>query len=802
MGVRDLFWNLVARDQTGAAFSSVRKNLLGIDGVALGLSNRLTGIGHGLKRMGIGMSIATAPIALAFRGLIGSAGDFEQSMNRLSAVSGVTGDAFDSMRGQAKTLGTETRFSANEAADGMTFLAMAGFDANQILAATPGVLQLAAAANLELAESADIVSNVLTGYRLSAYEVGRANDVMIATTTGSNTNLLQLGDAFKYVGPVAKAVGLEFELTAAIIGKFGDAGIQGEMAGTSLRGALTRLLNPTREVNSALSGLGISVNDASGALLPFDEILRRLEPHADNAGAMMKIFGQRAGPAMIALLSQGTAGIFEFQEALENAGGTAEDIANKQMEGLRGRLLELNSAWQGLGIAIGDSGVLDTVTAMIEKVTEFTRSLSEANPALLRFGTIIGGFAVVAGPVILTLGALSLALGAISLPVTAVVAGITALGGAMAYFWPEAEKTTSATDTLTLALGDEITQSQILAQRLGTNTAMTVAGGKAALGAARDRYKHVAAIIAENRALAVSSDAYAGLTTKITDQQNVLNSLGFPAIDAATARHADAFEDAQLRLVGLLNERQKLLDSDEASAEQLKLTTENIKALEEALASAEGGVVKFGDSLLTPIVPAERLGGGLKGLKGDINKIPKSLEEATDAFDGFGKETTGLLKDVFSDGKVTMDDFGDFVNSWGASLLDRLLSNVFDPIADGLDGLFDKMLNGGGGSGGGGMLSGLAGGISGGIGNFFSGLFGLDTGGELSVGGRNGIDRNVAAFKVTAGETVKVVKRGGSDGSGPVNVYIQTPDPGAFNASKGQISAQIARAVGRGSRFA
>lgn len=816
MGIRDMFFAINARDDTARAFAGVKGNLRQVDGMFATLDVRLARSGASMSRLGAGLGVAMAPAALAMGNLIRGAGDFEASVNRLGAVSRANAGDLQALEDQARDLGSTTKFSAGQAADGMSFLAMAGFEANEILAATPGVLQLATAANMDLADSADIVSNVLTGYGLAADQVGRANDVMVATMTRSNTDLRQLGDAFKYVGPLARATGTDIELTAALLGKLGDAGIQGEMGGTALRGALTRLLNPTKEVNDALESMGVSVTDATGALLPLDEILMRLEPHADDAAGMMQLFGQRAGPAMIALLSGGVGSILELRDVLEEAGGTAERVANQQMKGLNGALLSFSSAWEGLGISIGESGVLDGLTSMVGVATDFVRWVSQLDPMILRFGTTLVGLGVAGAGTALAIGGVTTAFGLLSTairisPIGKFIALANLAAGAMLAFWPEVDNATSATDTLTLAMGDEIRQSQGLSEALGVNGTMSVQVAEKKLSEAQARYENVNAIIAERRALALESDSYGELIGQINSAEGALRSVSGVRPDEPARGREEQFDNVSETLVQLRRRQQEMLAAGEAEQEQLDRTAENIADLEERLSGARDGMITLGDGIVEPIIPGERLATTLErvggaagtasaatdGLGASIEEAGEVAEETAGLLDGLGRESSDALKDMFAEGKLSMDSFSDFANQWGARLLDRLLSSVFDPLGDALQAVFDSGALFGGGGGGGGGLGGLVSGIGGAV----KGLLGFNTGGEMEVTGRSGIDRNVAAFRVSADENIKVVKRGNPDGGRPVNVYIQTPDPSAFKASKGRISADIARAVGNGARF-
>ncbi|HSH40546.1 MAG TPA: phage tail tape measure protein, partial [Arenicellales bacterium] len=216
-------------------------------------SKRFRKVGANVSRTGQDMSMRMSAPIVAFGGFaLKAAGDFEQGMNRVQAVSGATGGQLDALREQAKEMGRTTQFSASQAADAMGFLAMAGFEVDEIVGALPGTLQLAAAAQMDLGSAADIVSNILSGYGMEVEELSRVNDVLAKTMSSTNTDLLQLGEAMQYAGPVAAAAGVQFEEAAAAVGLMGNAGIQASMAGTSLRGAISRILNPTAAATKAM----------------------------------------------------------------------------------------------------------------------------------------------------------------------------------------------------------------------------------------------------------------------------------------------------------------------------------------------------------------------------------------------------------------------------------------------------------------------------------------------------------------------------------------------------------------------
>ena len=401
--------------------------------------DKMKGIG---KKMSLGI---TAPIAGIGVGAIMTGANFEKGMNRVKALTGTTGAEFDSLRQQAKDLGSSTAFTANQASEAMGFLAMAGFKSNDILGAMPGVLNLAAAAQVDLGEAADITSNILTGFGLDVSELSRVNDVLVKGMTSANVDLSQLGEAMKYVGPVAASAGMDFEETAAAIALLGNAGIQGSMAGTSLRGAMTKLLSPTAEAETIMKKLGLQMQDSEGNLLGFTEIVAQLEKSGITTGEAMQIFGQRAGPGMMALVSQGSEALGEMTQSLKDSGGTAESIASVQMEGMSGAVTEMKSAFEGLMIALSED-LLPILTQVIDAVTPLIQKFVSAPKPLKIIVVVVGGLLAVLGPLLILFGMMLPAITAIGPAMTFMAGGF---GISTAATWLQ----TAAMTALNFAMG-------------------------------------------------------------------------------------------------------------------------------------------------------------------------------------------------------------------------------------------------------------------------------------------------------------------------------------------------------------
>lgn len=379
-----------------------------------------------LKKVGKSLTRnITAPIAALGTGAVMAAANFQKSMNKVKAITGATGKDFGKLSSQAKQLGKTTQFSASEAAEAMGFLGMAGFDTEQIMQAMPATLDLAAAGAMDLGSAADIASNILSGFGADASELGHISDVLAKAMTNSNTNVEQLGNAMKMVAPVSKGFGISLEETTAAIGKLSDAGIQGESAGTGLRGILATLSEKSKQ-------LGIDVFDASGNMLPLNEMLTQIENKGMSTATIMDIFGKKAGPSMLALLEVGGDGLKSFTGKLEESGGTAKRIANTQMEGLSGSLTRLKSSAEGLAISFGE-----LIIPAIEEVVKFIQDLidkwnnldDDTKTVIITIGTLVAGI----GPLITLLGGIASAIAFISSPIGIAVIAIAALAAAFVY---------------------------------------------------------------------------------------------------------------------------------------------------------------------------------------------------------------------------------------------------------------------------------------------------------------------------------------------------------------------------------
>lgn len=328
--------------------------------------------------------------ALIITGAVRTLASFSQEMSTVRAVTEATGDAFQALRDKAKDLGATTRFSATEAAEGMTFLARAGYDAEEVLGSIEGTLQLAQAGALGLGQAADIASNVLQGFRLNVDQTSRVVDVLALAANSSNTNVTQLGDAMKFVAPVAAGVGVSIEEATAAIGVLSNAGLQASMAGTGLRRVLSELESTSPKTAKILNALGLSTDDVRISSVGLTTALTRLKEAGVDTGLALEIFGDRGGPAF-EVLSNFIPDVAALNQELNGADGTVERIAKTMDDNLNGALLAVRSAAEDVVIEFGDLGAESSLTGFFRGLADALRfaanNMTDVADAAIILGT-------------------------------------------------------------------------------------------------------------------------------------------------------------------------------------------------------------------------------------------------------------------------------------------------------------------------------------------------------------------------------------------------------------------------------
>ena len=309
---------------------------------------------------------------------------FEQAMTTVGAVAGASAREMEQLRAAAERLGATTRFTATEAGEGLLFLARAGFDAQESLGTIDGMLRLAQVGALDLGRAADIATNVLTGFGLAVSETGRFVDVLAKAANSGNTNVQQLGDAFKYVAPVASGMNVSLEETAAAIVKLSDAGMQATMAGTGLRKIITELEGPSNKTRKVLEQVGLSTEDVRVSSVGLANALKKLDDAGVTTTQVMAMFGLRGGPAAIKLIELADA-TKELTGRLEESQGYAEETAKKMDDNLMGALLRVKSAFQAVILAVGRGGATSSLRGVMEGLANGLRFMADHADKLISF---------------------------------------------------------------------------------------------------------------------------------------------------------------------------------------------------------------------------------------------------------------------------------------------------------------------------------------------------------------------------------------------------------------------------------
>ena len=421
----------------------------------------LTSVGQ--KLLPLSTSIAGLGVAA-----VKTTADFDSEMSKVSAISGATGTDLDKLRGKAREMGAKTKFSASEAAQGMQYMAMAGWKTQDMMDGLEGIMNLAAASGEDLASTSDIVTDALTAFGLSAKDSSHFSDILAAASSNANTNVSMMGETFKYAAPVLGSLGYTAEDAALAIGLMANAGIKSSQAGTSLRGAITNLAKPTDTVAAAMDKYGISLTDSSGKMLSLRELMEQLRQklgglsEAEQAQAAAALFGKNAMSGMLAIINGSDKDFEKLAGAIDNCDGSSEKMANTMNDNLQGQITILMSQLQELAISFGEilmPKIRDIVTHIQNFVDKLNAMDEGQKETILRIGMFVAALAPMLmglGKVITfsanvsrALGTLSAglvkaggfsgvftkALGLITSPAAIVVGAIAAITAVIIHFW-------------------------------------------------------------------------------------------------------------------------------------------------------------------------------------------------------------------------------------------------------------------------------------------------------------------------------------------------------------------------------
>lgn len=344
-------------------------------------SGAVSGAVQSVTGMGVQM-MAGAGIGYGIYDTIKTYMDFEAQMKKVQAISGASGSEFEALTAKAKEMGATTQFSATEAGQALEYMAMAGWKTDDMLSGISGIMDLAAASGEDLGKVSDIVTDALTAFGLKASDSAHFADVLAAASSNSNTNVGMMGETFKYVAPIAGALGYSAEDTAVAIGLMANAGIKGSDAGTALRATMTRLVDPPKDAAQALEALGISVRNSDGTMKPFMQTMKELRSkfsglsQAEKAQMASSIAGQEAMSGFLAIVNASDSDFDKLTDSIYNADGAAAKMAATMNDNLKGDLKALSSVWESFQLEImsgkGGDGIRSFVQGVKKDLEKFT----------------------------------------------------------------------------------------------------------------------------------------------------------------------------------------------------------------------------------------------------------------------------------------------------------------------------------------------------------------------------------------------------------------------------------------------
>ena len=397
----------------------------------------------------------TAPIVALGAISVKMAADFEQSLVNAASVAGATGEEFEAMEKAARDMGQQTAFSAKEAADGLYYMASAGWEAQQMVVALQPTLELAGATQSDLAFTTETVIGTLNMFELAASEAGRVTNTFAAAIGGSQATLERLGTSMSYVGPVANGMNMSLEdTTAALMGLY-DKGVDASMAGTGLRMMLSKLLDPTKKVHENLKALNLTIDDVDPNTKSWREIIKALEDAgvgAENAGYAFKIFGARAGNAVLNLVKTGVEGFDDLRGSLDNA-TARQEMYERQMDTFAGQWKILTSALSEVAIQIGKilipairSLIEDHIMPAVQWFIKLDDGMKKTIITVAGLAAAIGPLAMAVSKLVSVLGGAPAILAALTSPVGLVVTGLGLLAVAAYKAYNAIKDLTRSTD--------------------------------------------------------------------------------------------------------------------------------------------------------------------------------------------------------------------------------------------------------------------------------------------------------------------------------------------------------------------
>lgn len=416
-----------------------------------------------------GITAALHEIYEAYMECVTIAGNFEEGMSNVEALSGATADEMAHLSDKAKELGATTKFTAQEASDAMGYMAMAGWDAQEMLSGMDGVLQLAAASGEDLAMVSDIVTDNLTAFGLTAADTARFADVLAAAATNSNTNVSIMGETFKMSASIAGALGYSVEDVAIAVGLMANSGVKGSIAGTALKNTFNGLLEGVTLTGAAFGEYDYTAVKADGTMKSFSDTIDELRVYfdqmseAERVNNAMTIAGQRGYNGLLAILNATDEDYASLTNNINNCTGAAQRMAAVKLDNMNGQLTIMKSAWDGLKISLGEqfTPVMRNLYSLGTDLFDLLNSFVKEHPALVKaaaafvavLGAVVVGltaFVAITKVVIPLMGLLTASIPGVNI-IMGVAAGVAAVTAAVVGFVSAADEGVPSVKELTEA---------------------------------------------------------------------------------------------------------------------------------------------------------------------------------------------------------------------------------------------------------------------------------------------------------------------------------------------------------------
>ena len=366
-------------------FASARNDLQQFNNSSASISTRMTGLSNAMVAVGSTLTKSVSvPLATIGAMALKTTADFDAGMSEVKAISGATGTEFKQLETKAIQMGAKTKYSATEAASAFKYMAMAGWDTNDMLSGISGVMNLAAASGEDLATTSDIVTDALTAFGLSAKDSSHFADILAQASSRSNTNVGLMGETFKYVAPVAGALGYSAEDCAVAIGLMANSGIKASQAGTALRSLFTRLAKPTDTVAAAMEKYNITLTDANGNMKPLSTLMAEMRDRfsglseAQKANLAATLAGQEGMSGLLAIVNSSDEDFKNLTDSINNADGASDRMAKTMQDNLKGSITIFKSTVESAAISIGKKltpevrKFVDTGTSLVKKFNDMS----------------------------------------------------------------------------------------------------------------------------------------------------------------------------------------------------------------------------------------------------------------------------------------------------------------------------------------------------------------------------------------------------------------------------------------------